>query len=92
LGYTLGLHLTNTLRYIHAVIKSYVEIKVARGKYKTEIGHKLDLLEMEVSSPDMPKRLGAHNNGVAAPACATFPSGQARGGTARVSSSSWRPA
>lgn len=92
MGYTLGLHLINTLRYIHAVIKSYVEIKVARGKYKTEIGHKLDLLEMEVSSPDMSKRLCAHDNGVAAPACATLPSRQARGRIARVSSSSRRPA
>lgn len=38
-----------TRRYVKAVIRSYIEVKQARGRTAQQIGWKLELLEREAS-------------------------------------------
>lgn len=40
-------------RYILAVMRSYIEVKEARGRTKQEIGWKLEILEREASVTDL---------------------------------------
>lgn len=40
---------TDLLRYVQAVMRSYIEVKEARGRSKQEIAWKLEILEREVS-------------------------------------------